>query len=59
MLSVKSLDKEVNDEEEKEETRSSTISKSESQAREHKSQLERLKEKVNAFTLAQDIFLLS
>uniref|UniRef100_A0A2N9EY38 Nucleolar complex protein 2 homolog n=1 Tax=Fagus sylvatica TaxID=28930 RepID=A0A2N9EY38_FAGSY len=42
---VKSLDKEVNDEEEKEETRSSTISKSESQAREHKSQLERLKEK--------------
>lgn len=42
---VKSLDNEMSDEEEKEETKSSKTSKSKSQAKEHKSQLERLKDK--------------
>lgn len=42
---VKNLNKEMNDEDEKEETRSNTISKSQGQAKEHIKQLERLKEK--------------
>ncbi|XP_059429650.1 nucleolar complex-associated protein 2-like [Corylus avellana] len=42
---VKSLNKEMNDEDAKEETKGSTISKSQSQAKEHVKQLERLKEK--------------
>ncbi|XP_062172581.1 nucleolar complex-associated protein 2 isoform X2 [Alnus glutinosa] len=42
---VKSLNKEMNDKDEKEETRSSTISKSQSRAKEHMKELERLKEK--------------
>jgi ribosomal 50S subunit-associated protein YjgA (DUF615 family) len=49
VASVKSLNKEMNDKDEKEETRSSMISKSQSRAKEHMKELERLKEKVGGF----------
>lgn len=49
MISVKSLDNKMNNEEEKEESGRSTISKSRGQAKEHMKQLERLKEKVREF----------
>ena len=52
---MKSLDNEVSDEEEKEETKSNKTSKSRGQAKEHKSQLE-IKDKVLRYTHTQEQF---
>ena len=56
---MKSLDNEVSDEEEKEETKSNKTSKSRSQAKEHKSQLERLKDKVYTYIHIYKFFFLA